>query len=196
MPKVVDHEQRRHELATALWRVVMRDGFRAVTVRSVAAESGWSSGALRHYFPGRNDLLVFAIDHAVDDARARMQKRGAVATDLDAIRAFLEELLPLDRRRRAESDVWFALASQAHDDPGLRARRREVDALIRDAVRSAVLQLAELGLLAEHRDPENETVRLHALIDGLVVHALTRRASLPAARMSAVLRVHLTDLTR
>ena len=48
MPKIVDHETRREEIAEALWRVVRRDGVRAASVRTIAAEAGWSPGAVRY----------------------------------------------------------------------------------------------------------------------------------------------------
>jgi AcrR family transcriptional regulator len=48
MPKVVDHEQRRGELAAAVWSLASREGLEAVTVRRVAEEAGWSTGALVH----------------------------------------------------------------------------------------------------------------------------------------------------
>ena len=40
MPKIVDHEARRAELAEAVWRLASRDGLEAVTLRGVAAEAG------------------------------------------------------------------------------------------------------------------------------------------------------------
>jgi AcrR family transcriptional regulator len=184
VPKTVDHEDRRRELADALWRVAARDGLRAATVRSVAAESGWSSGALRHYFPSKSDLLLFAVDHAIEEVRGRIERLEAS----DAI-AVLEELLPLDERRRVESDAWFSLAVAAETDAGLAERRRELDTLIRSAVRGVV---AGLGVPR----PEVETLRLHALLDGLVVQAIARPPLLSAAEIRAVLAAHLADLTR
>ena len=60
MPKIVDHEARRAELAAAVWRLASREGLGAVTMRGVAAEAGWSTGALGHYFADKEELLVFA----------------------------------------------------------------------------------------------------------------------------------------
>ena len=60
MPKIVDHEQRRSELAAAVWRLASRDGLEAVTLRAVSAEAGWSTGALNHYFSDKEKLLLFA----------------------------------------------------------------------------------------------------------------------------------------
>ena len=50
MPIVVDPEERRRDLAEAVWRVVRRDGLERASVREVAREAGVSMGSLRHYF--------------------------------------------------------------------------------------------------------------------------------------------------
>ena len=70
MPKVVDHEQRRRELAAAVWRVIGREGVAEVSIRAVAAESGWSTGALRHYFATRAELLAFACEEVIASSGA------------------------------------------------------------------------------------------------------------------------------
>nr|WP_285783096.1 TetR family transcriptional regulator C-terminal domain-containing protein [Microbispora sp. NBRC 16548] len=82
---------RREEIAEALWRVVRRDGVGAATVRSIAAEAGWSPGALRHYFSTRAELLAFAMEHVITRVRARIETtdfRGPVRV---AVRALAEE---------------------------------------------------------------------------------------------------------
>jgi AcrR family transcriptional regulator len=191
VPKSVDHEDRRLELAGALWRVAARDGLQAATVRSVAAESGWSSGALRHYFPSKSDMLLFAVDHAIGEVRRRVDRIDTSGPGLAPLRSLLEELLPLDEQRRVESDAWFTLAVRAQTDPELRQRRREVDGLIRSAVRGVVRQIA-----APHRDTGVETMRLHALLDGLVVQAIARPPVLTPADIRAVLDAHLSELAR
>ena len=61
MPKVVDHELRRRELARAALRVIGRDGLEAATTRAVADESGWSTGVLKHYFDDKDHLLHEAL---------------------------------------------------------------------------------------------------------------------------------------
>jgi AcrR family transcriptional regulator len=157
----VDHAQRREELADALWRVVMRDGIEGASVRGVAAEAGWSTGALRHYFATRSELLTFAMELVVERVSRRVAALGAGAT----ARALLHEVLPLDAERRAEMHVWLAFTMQALVDPGLRALRDRAHADLRGLCRIAV-QL--LGVA----DPDREAERVHALVDGLALHAV------------------------
>ena len=39
MPRTIDHDARRAELAEAVWRVILHRGIGAVSVRTVAAEA-------------------------------------------------------------------------------------------------------------------------------------------------------------
>lgn len=196
MPKIVDHDARRAELAAALWRVAARDGLAAASIRSVAAEAGWSAGALRHYFADKDDMLLFALDHAVSEVSGRIGAYDPDAADLPGLRRHLEELLPLDPRRRVESEAWLALVTRAQQDRPMRTRRRRVDAMIRGVVETVVRRLGALGHLAPHRDPDAETARLHALLDGLVIQRLAQPPTLSAAQARRILHLHLDDLAR
>jgi AcrR family transcriptional regulator len=196
VPKIVDHEGRRAELAVALWRVALRDGFDAVTVRSVAEESAWSAGALRHYFPDKSGMVMFAIDFVVEAVRQRIGDANLTAGSLSPrlVQAHLEQLLPLDDERRLESEVWLALVALARRDPAAARRRAEVDELVRGAVESAVAALEELGALGAGRTRAAETARLHALLDGLVVQLLARPPRLGPQRAREILARHLAEL--
>ncbi len=199
MPKLVDHEARRKELADAVWRVALREGFSAVSVRTVARESGWSPGALRHYFPTSGAMITFATKWAVDQVRQRFDaldaNRGGAITEATPVE-ILEQLLPLDANRRVESEAWLALVSNAHIGAEMRRQRREVDGLIRYVVQTVIRQLDDLGRLAAHRDPHLETGRLHALLDGLVVQGIADPPGITPTDIRAVLRQHLDDLAR
>ncbi|MBE3010282.1 TetR/AcrR family transcriptional regulator [Microbispora sp. NEAU-D428] len=194
MPKIVDHQVRREEIAEALWRVVRRDGVGAATVRSIAAEAGWSPSALRHYFSTQSELLAFAMEHVVTRVRARIETTVYHGPVRVAVRRLLEELLPMDAERRAEAEVWLQLAARAQGDPAAADWLRRADDGVGEATTLVVRVLAEEGELAAHRDAEFEAARLHALIDGLAVHVLARPEPMPPDRVSAVLAAHLEDL--
>lgn len=197
MPKVVDHDRRRAELSEALWRVALRDGFDAVTVRSVAQEASWSAGALRHYFPDKAEMVLFAVDLVVGRAQDRVRdlhEGGGEVPTPEALQEHLEQLLPLDAQRRVESEVWFALVTLARSDMRLARRRQEVDDAIRGSVESVVMVLDQVGRLGRGRDQALETRRLHALLDGLVIQLTAEPPRLTVDEARAVLASHLADL--
>jgi AcrR family transcriptional regulator len=190
VPKVVDHEQRRRELAEAVWRVIRRNGVDGASVRTVAQEAGWSAGALRHYFRTQSELLDFAIELAADQIRQRVGALELADDPRRAVEQLLSELLPLDDERRAENEVWLAFTARALIDPQLRVRHAEID----DALRAASLRAVEMLGLPPGRERGLEAERLHALLDGLALHGAMRSERLPPRRIVAVLRRHLDEL--
>lgn len=199
MPKVVDHDRRRAELSEALWRVALRDGFDAVTVRSVAQEAGWSAGSLRHYFPDKAEMVLFAVDLVVGMAQERVRELhagGEATPTAETLQEHLEQLIPLDAARRVESEVWFSLVTLARSDLRLARRRQEVDEAIRGSVESVVMVLDEIGSLGSGRDQALESRRLHALLDGLVIQLTADPPRLSPDEARAILAGHLADLAR
>ena len=74
MGRSVDHTQRREIFAAAALRVIMRDGIAGLTVREVAKEAGFTTGALTHYFHSKDQLLIEASEHSALLVRARMER--------------------------------------------------------------------------------------------------------------------------
>ncbi|MWK38604.1 TetR family transcriptional regulator [Actinomadura sp. J1-007] len=194
VPKVVDPEERRRDVAAAVWRVVRRDGLDQASVRNVAREAGLSPGSLRHYFASQSGLLAFTLRTVTE----RIERRIAALPDEPDPRrraaAVLAELLPMDAERAAENEVWLAFTSRSMVDPELRALRDEGYEALRSGCRALVAALA--GPDRSDGAVERETDRLHALVDGLAVHAATRPDRLTPARMAAALESHLDDLQR
>lgn len=190
MPKVVDHEQRRRELAEAVWRVIRRTGVDGASVRTVAHEAGWSAGALRHYFRTQSALLDFAIELAADRIRDRLAALEFADDPRRAVEQLLSELLPLDDERQAENEVWLAFTARALIDAQLQVRQVEID----DELRAACVRAVGMLGLPAGRERALEAERLHALLDGLALHGATRPDRLPPRRIVAVLRRHLDEL--
>jgi AcrR family transcriptional regulator len=193
VPKAVDHQARRRELAEAVWRVISTEGVHRASVRAVAAESGWSTGSLRHYFPTQDSLLAFAMELLADKARARL----LAIDDRDVrtvLRRIAEALLPLTPEHRTEVEVWLALLARAQVDPGLqRAERDNREAL--QAVLSGVLWRATAhGELSKDRNPDLEAVRLLAVIDGMTLACVFSAEWISGQTALDVIDRHLDDL--
>ncbi|MGJ9411514.1 TetR/AcrR family transcriptional regulator [Aeromicrobium sp. CF4.19] len=181
MPRIVDHDARRRELAAALWRVLRTHGVDDTSVRTVAAEAGWSAGALRHYFSTQDELFGFALQLMIEQTSARV--RAHVADDRTDPFArgvrLVEELLPLDETRRGECLVWVAFADRSRLDPDLGHVRQAGWDGTRHVARIVAADLAGAprphGLADVLDDPvlESRARRLHVLIDGWAVQAIS-----------------------
>ncbi|WP_210491317.1 TetR family transcriptional regulator C-terminal domain-containing protein [Patulibacter sp. SYSU D01012] len=192
MPKVVDHEERRRLVAEAVWRIARTDGLEAASVRNVAAEAGLSPGAMRHYFDGQADLQRSAMETLLARVQERVAALDTEGPPVEATARILLELLPLDDERQAEAEIWFAFTAGARRDPGLRALADGAADEMRAFVAGIVGVL--LGPDAPADAVETETARLHALVDGLALHAVQRPGAVPPARMRAAVERHLAEL--
>lgn len=189
MPKLVDPAVRRQHLAEAVWRVVRRDGLEGASVRNIAREAGLSSGSLRHMFGTQAELLVFAMNHVVDRIESRLASLDPTGDPRRTAERFLIELLPLDEERREENNVWLAFTARALVDPALRQCAEKSYDKLRAGCRRWVIEIA-----GDHADVELEADRLHALLDGLAVHAAARPEAATADRIRATLAMHLNTL--
>lgn len=200
MPKIVDHEQRRQELAEALWRVAESRGIDAVSLRTVAAGAGWSTGALRHYFATREELLEFALEFSAHRVTERIRTADAsLPTDLPRIErlaTLVDELLPLDERRRTEHLVWQAVGERAHDNPEL---ARRIWSKQRDFYRALLTVLGDRPQREPREGPGDEWTEtwaeyLHVLVDGLALQLVAAPTEMTAERARALVRRFLADI--
>jgi TetR/AcrR family transcriptional regulator, transcriptional repressor of bet genes len=195
MPKVVDHEERRGELAAAVWGIASRDGLEAVTVRRVAEEAGWSTGALVHYFEAKEELLLFAFRTVADRVGRRLaQAEERTSEPLALARAQLVEGLPLDSERRAEVRVWFALLGLALSRPALARAQRVTYRAWRDRIADRLRAAQERGDLRAEVDCAAEAAALVALVDGLAIQATFEPRALSAQRQMQLVDAHLDAL--
>ena len=164
MPKIVDHDQRRGELAQAALRVIGRHGLERATTRAVAVECGWSTGVLKHYFRSKDDLLTAALGELERLNLERFDAAPPAATGLEALESAIDVIMAGDRN---ETRVWIAFVDRASVHP-------PTAAALRRAFKIWTRRWAELircgqsdGSIASTVDADAAAVELHALINGL-----------------------------
>lgn len=189
MPRIVDHEARRQELVLATWSLIREGGLAELTIRNLAAESGWSSGAVRYYLATRDEIL----DLAAREVNAAFERRARSVPDcddpLEHLRSVIRAILPLDQASRDLCEVWLAFAG---DSANRRARQRALDLIHDDLVdylRGALTAMAADGHTLTL--PVEQAARsLHAQIDGLTLHLLLDRVDAETALVSLDATLH------
>lgn len=190
---MIDRDERRAEIAEALWRIVLREGASGVSVREVAAEAGISVGSLRHVFADKEELLEFSMRLIYERVAERLRRHDRIRNPLRWAEAALSEVLPLDDDRRVEMHVNLAMVTESVAHPGLAAAAREAHDGLRSLCATVLTVLDEHGLLGAGRDLDADAIALHALVDGLAMHLLLADTESPA-RAQRVLRDHLAGL--
>ncbi|MCY0905145.1 TetR/AcrR family transcriptional regulator [Arthrobacter sp. H14-L1] len=191
MPKIVNHDQRRLELVDATWRIIARHGIESATMREIATEAGFANGALKPYFPTKDDLITFAFGHVLNRTNERIADMSAGLVGLAALRAFCQEVLPLDEDRINEARIVIPFWQKALTDPA-KARLHETSM---NQWRSALeehLRLArdrgEVTVATNDDDIVNQLMSM--LLGAQIVAAMSPDEHLPA-QLSAQLDAYL-----
>ncbi|WP_424216808.1 TetR/AcrR family transcriptional regulator (plasmid) [Streptomyces sp. BI20] len=185
MPKKVDHEARRQEIAEALWRIATARGLDDVSLRDVAAEAGISLGRLQHYFRSKDEMLLFALRHVNVLAERRIRERiegaavarGRAPGARELLRECLLGLLPLDEHSRVGNLVGVAWLARAMHDERLAAEAREgvpaLTAFLGDLARAARAEAGtDEGAGGSGVGAAAEGALLLATVDGLTTYTL------------------------
>lgn len=118
MPKIVNHDQRRDQIALVACKVVAEKGFDQATIVRIAREAGYTTGMVAHYFDTKQDIIIAALRLILRRIEGRLLPPAqARHTDLLAV---LSEALPLDTERFIECAFWTAFWGQVSADKRLK----------------------------------------------------------------------------
>ena len=200
MPKRVDHEERRQQIADALLRTAAARGLHATGMREVAAKAGVSLRLVQYYFGTKEELLLAAMHHlaAQFGERAMTRIRRIKETEnpvspRNVIAAILTEALPADDERRTFTVLWTAYFALSLTEPAL-----AIAPLVRDSAAVLDVVAAQLragqaaGDTAAYLDPDPEAISLLAMSAGLGTSILAGQSSVEQAQ--AVIDYHLDRL--
>ena len=81
--------------------MIARDGLERATIRTIAEETGWSTGVLAHYFTDKEDILASALQLSHERIAARWDEKLEGLQGLAALRELVLDNLPARRRARA-----------------------------------------------------------------------------------------------
>jgi AcrR family transcriptional regulator len=195
VPRRVDHEARRQQIADALLRTAAARGLHATGMREVAAEAGVSLRLVQYYFGTKEELLLAAMQHLAAQfaARATARFRLAQPTPRDVIAAILAESLPADEERRTFHLLYTAYLALSLTDPALAIAPLVKNSGAVTGVLAAQLKAAQAaGDTPSHLDPDLEALTLMTMSAGLATSVLAGQSTPEEAQ--AVVDYHLDRL--
>jgi AcrR family transcriptional regulator len=186
-----DHEARRREVSEAVWRVLIARGFDGLTLRAVAAEMDATTGLLTHYFPGKRDLVAYALD--LLEQRSDARPRRTAAAGLPALRSALLDMLPLTDESAETSRIWVSSWDTALADPAWSIDYARKYAQSREKLHALVAAAQRLSELPG-ADADRLAASAQSFVLGLSVQSLIDPAAFPPQRQIELLDGYLADL--
>ncbi|MDE2135798.1 MAG: TetR family transcriptional regulator C-terminal domain-containing protein [Gammaproteobacteria bacterium] len=192
MPKIVDHERRRDEIALVACRVVAACGFDRATIVRIAREAGYTTGMVAHYFDTKQEIVIAALRLILRRIEERLS--AAAGGGERELLALLSEALPLDATRFTECAFWAAFWGQVSADRRLKR--------VNGWMHREYLRIFERCLARGWREWRDWPPALRAqllrsvvtFINGLTASVVASPRDWPPARQSEQLRLQLDML--
>jgi AcrR family transcriptional regulator len=182
VPKQVDHDARRVQIAVAALEILATHGPVALTIRSLAQALGGSTALVTHYFPTRQAVVEGLVDVLLDEWRQQVDALRDQEGGTLGPRSLLVWMLPLtDWTRLCERGRLSLHAASEEDREVAQRLLRTIDTWMR----------AELSRVLAPRVPDGtERERLvdllRATVTGLVLSSVEHPDQWPPERMVAV----------
>lgn len=119
MPRIIDHDDRRREIIEVAKRIIIKGGYEAATMRSIAEEAGFANGALKHYFPNKDSIIAATFMSVLMANEDSLEQQGlipGVSADrfrtmsaIDRLRAYLHATMGFDDNEKGEARILLAL---------------------------------------------------------------------------------------
>ncbi|GAB3431394.1 TetR/AcrR family transcriptional regulator [Actinophytocola sediminis] len=178
MPKRVDHDQRRREIAEALFRIAAAHGLQAVTLRAVAAAAGISMNLVQYYFPTKEEMLRFGWQRVAELGGERAGRGIAPALrtgdERAVIRAYLLGVLPTDDRGRVLCAVQIAYFAVDVTRGGQSPDQEALAPHLVHALTEQLRQAQRRNRIPPHLDPRLEADSLATMAAGLLTGMLIK----------------------
>ncbi|MDX2531433.1 TetR/AcrR family transcriptional regulator [Streptomyces europaeiscabiei] len=196
MPKQVDYEDRRRQIAEAVSLLISRSGMEAVSLRDVAAQADVSMGAVQRCFRTKDEMLLFALEHISRRVSERANTKIAASSTPQSASTLLtrtlSEIALVEEESRAEAHVWLAFVAQAATSEQLAKVLHDTYAKLHDLLTWLIRFGQDTNEMRKELDPGREAHTLLALADGLTAHVLVGHHTPESAL--AVLERHTSQL--
>ena len=185
----------RTELLDAAARVFARRGFHGASVDEVAAEAGYTSGAVYSHFDGKDDLFLAAFEHDVARYVKEMtEAREGGATADERTQALAVRWMEILRRRPEMFMLVIEYWTYAVRDPKMRSQFAERFGAFRDTTARMIED--ELEKARERRGewdspvaPEDLALGINAVVYGVALQYMAAPEEMPDDLLIKIVRM-------
>ena len=195
MPRVVDQDERRAAIAKAAYEVIAGQGISKATMRTIARQARCTTGMVVHYFKGKQDVLLYAHNHAAQDVRQRMREHERKHRGLALLLELLIEVLPTDTRRQDNWRIWMSFWDPSVADGRVRGEQSDRVLEWHGRLRRALSQAREAGEIDPHTNIKDEVDLIASLVEGLAIQVIVHRRKIGAERQLRLVKDYLRRLS-
>ena len=190
MPKVVDHDGRRSELAAAAVTVIDRVGIENLRLIDVAKEVGATTGMVTHYLGDKNSVLKAALEYVAGELLEEDEEQDIESADLGTLWEFLHSILPTTDRSRTHWSVWLAFWGRASNNSELAEVHERYGEQFRLSLNQTLQRILPPSAFSRTTAEEMANAVIIA-IDGVSLHATLEPQAWPSEKQKRQLTIML-----
>lgn len=181
MARPSNTDQRRTQIATALIKVMAKQGYDGASIGDIAKVARLTPGLVHYHFESKQEILLAALETLASTHDARLEERLAKARGqpLDEVGAFIDFHLGLGADADPEAlACWILLSGEALRTPKIRTRFESAMTSIVRRLAGSLRRGVEVGAF-RCDDVEGAAAALVATIQGYFVLAASARSVIP-----------------
>jgi AcrR family transcriptional regulator len=169
----------REQLLAAASRVFARSGYHSASMSEIAAEAGFSKGALYWSFASKEELFFALLDELDEQLRALMTMSATAPTDRDISEEISRDVSAVLKDGRDVVLLFHEYSALAVRDPKVAARYAERNARLRKELAASMRARHETAGIPMAIPAEQLATAVIALVDGLSIQQLTEPNAVP-----------------
>ena len=186
----------REKLLDAAARVFAARGFNGSSVEEIAAEAGYSTGALYSNFDGKEDLFLSLLDREVDRHISEVQEAARRGTIAERTRGGAEQWMSIVEREPALLMLFVEFWAYGARDERVRERVADQFARVRAMLTRLIADSAREFDLELLLPAEQMALVVDALADGIARQKLADPDAVPDSLMGNVLSLLFSAASR
>jgi AcrR family transcriptional regulator len=195
MPKVVDHQRRRQDLAQLTVEVISAVGIENTTIREIARRGGLSIGVLTHYFASKDELIAFTFRSVTEQSFAELDQLAAShQPGLARLEAAMHAVARVGKP--GGLGLWLSFWDRAARNPRFANEHKAFYARWRRYVRGCLADSASLRQIEGGIKLDEATDLVVAAVDGIWIGTALDPDRFSAARRRSLFRLQIAALTR
>lgn len=177
----------REQLIDAASRVFARSGYRDASMDEIAAEAGYSKGALYWNFESKEELFFALLDEIDDRLRALLTLAASAPVDRDVTAELSRALAAVLKQNRDMALLFHEYSAMAVRDTRLGERYAKRNTMLRKELGRAIEARFDVLGVSLTMSAERLATVVIALVDGLSSQQLIEPDAVPEALFGEVL---------
>lgn len=189
-------EERRQQIIAAAWRVIIREGISAATMRPIAAEMKATTGLVTRYFPEKQGLLLAALEQAAGFLNREIAMATINLTGKARLEAAVLAALPLTEERMRAWKIWVAFMAELPGAPELAQAHAGFPGALRQTLIKGLREAQLAGAVSPEIYPPHQADMLLNQIIGLGARAAIAPRHYPADKQKSLIAAFVAQMLK